>query len=511
MTNYLFGSGKMAAMNKGYFVTLVLLLGLAVGQAAEGMIQLLQKGLFEEEANHNLAEAIQAYQAVVSQAEEPRKIMATAIFRLGECYRKQGQTNLAALQYQRILSDFQDHTNLTRLSRRQLAALGVPDARNSLADQGSLLQPDEAKELRRVQVLIQTSPDLAGQELANAAKAGYLEIVRWLLKQGQMTPSQLNAALGQAVDSGHLAIAELLLTSGAEVNSHLPNRGTLLSVAVKRGFYNLVQLLLEHGANPNAQNTPYTGPGGAVYHGTPLFTAIFHSPKMTQMLLKYGANPNALDDRGYTAFARAVETGNEDLVRLLLEHKADVNPVFTAHTPLAIAVGYGQTNITRYLLDQGADPYLVKTNWGAFSALRSRIRDSELATTLGRMLLESAPSTNTPALEYELAHTLSWAVAGHNEPIVRRLLDLGVNVNAQPREPGWTPLAQAVSQQLEQLSSANQPASPPGSPAPGHAQRDGLSMMELLLKHGADPNIQNARNVTILGQLIYSIRPQGLD
>jgi hypothetical protein len=48
---------------------------------------LLQKGLFEEEANHDLAAAMQAYQSVIERMDKDRKLAATAIFRLGECYR----------------------------------------------------------------------------------------------------------------------------------------------------------------------------------------------------------------------------------------------------------------------------------------------------------------------------------------------------------------------------------------------------------------------------------------
>src|SRR5262245_46374183 len=55
----------------------------------------LQKGLFEEEANHNYPAAIQAYQAVIDRFDDERKLGATAIFRLSEVYRKQGKTNEA--------------------------------------------------------------------------------------------------------------------------------------------------------------------------------------------------------------------------------------------------------------------------------------------------------------------------------------------------------------------------------------------------------------------------------
>src|SRR5712692_2868932 len=88
--------------------------------AAEGVNELLQKGLFEEEANHNLDAAIKAYQSVITQQDDQRKLAATAVFRLGECYRKLGRTNEATAQYERILRDFADQPSLAALSRQYL-------------------------------------------------------------------------------------------------------------------------------------------------------------------------------------------------------------------------------------------------------------------------------------------------------------------------------------------------------------------------------------------------------
>src|SRR5436305_711019 len=98
-----------------------LLLGLAQSTpAAETLSETLQKGLFEEEANHNLDAAIKAYQSVLQQTDEQRKLAATAVFRLGECYRKLGKTNEASAQYERILQEFRDQTTLADLSRQHV-------------------------------------------------------------------------------------------------------------------------------------------------------------------------------------------------------------------------------------------------------------------------------------------------------------------------------------------------------------------------------------------------------
>ena len=92
--------------------------------AADPLSEALQKGLLEEEANHNLDAAIQAYQSAVSHFDDQRKIAATALFRLGECYRKQGKTNEAVAQYQRVLQEFPDQDSLVGPSQRLLTTLG---------------------------------------------------------------------------------------------------------------------------------------------------------------------------------------------------------------------------------------------------------------------------------------------------------------------------------------------------------------------------------------------------
>src|SRR5688572_14739936 len=75
---------RIAMKTKSVALLAVLLTGMAhvVSAAADNLSAALQKGLLEEEANHNLDAAIQAYQAVVDQFGDQRRIAATAVFRL---------------------------------------------------------------------------------------------------------------------------------------------------------------------------------------------------------------------------------------------------------------------------------------------------------------------------------------------------------------------------------------------------------------------------------------------
>src|SRR6266581_9020014 len=76
-----------------------------------------ENGLLEEEANHHLEAAILNYQQAVAYLVTNRQMLATAVFRMGECYRKQGKLNEARMQYRRILRDFPDQVDLAHLSQ----------------------------------------------------------------------------------------------------------------------------------------------------------------------------------------------------------------------------------------------------------------------------------------------------------------------------------------------------------------------------------------------------------
>src|SRR5438128_1513964 len=120
-----FKSNVILSYVRGALCAAVMLSALAHSSAATNdLASTLQRGLFEEEANHNYSAAIAAYQAVVARFDDNRKLAATAIFRLGEVYRKQGKTNEATAQYQRVLRDFTDQLELLTTSRNTLSMLG---------------------------------------------------------------------------------------------------------------------------------------------------------------------------------------------------------------------------------------------------------------------------------------------------------------------------------------------------------------------------------------------------
>src|ERR1039457_5276610 len=88
--------------------------------AQDKMAEALRKGIVEEDTNQNLNAAIQSYQSVVTQYDEDRKSAATALFRLAECYRKQGKNDQATAAYKRVVQEFADQNKLAEQSRSHL-------------------------------------------------------------------------------------------------------------------------------------------------------------------------------------------------------------------------------------------------------------------------------------------------------------------------------------------------------------------------------------------------------
>ena len=193
----------------------------------------LQRGLFEEEANHNLDAAIQAYQSVINQYDNDRKLAATAIFRLGESYRKQGKTNEAATQYERVLREFDDQSTLADLSRNNLGVRagfsermrqvlqgqGKPSLEAGGETPSSPSNSAEADEIKRIQAMIKDSPDLINSPdqkgetlLQKTAAKGESATVKLLLENGAAidgTKQPDLTALHYAAGNGHKAVDPL--------------------------------------------------------------------------------------------------------------------------------------------------------------------------------------------------------------------------------------------------------------------------------------------------------------
>ena len=111
-----------------------------------------------------------------------------------------------------------------------------------------------------------------------------------------------------------------LLEVGASVDAVTDTGETALFFAPTKA---IAELLLAHGANPNAGTA-----------GGPLHTAAFNGRvDVAQVLLAHGALVNSIDRNGETPLHRAVFRQRRDVVALLLREGADVNILSASGRP----------------------------------------------------------------------------------------------------------------------------------------------------------------------------------
>jgi len=101
---------------------------------------------------------------------------------------------------------------------------------------------------------------------------------------------------------------------------------------------------------------------GAIHHGpTPLMMASSKGKiDVVQLLLEKGANPNICDGVGDSALLYAISKGDDSIVKLLLDNGADVNVISQfGYTPLILASTLSHFNIVKLLLEYGANVNLI--------------------------------------------------------------------------------------------------------------------------------------------------------
>lgn len=151
------------------------------------------------------------------------------------------------------------------------------------------------------------------------------------------------APLHLATIIDNLEIVDLLLQHGADPNAVAGHYGTPLHLTKD---HKIAQLLISKGADVNACN----GAGS-----TPLFTAIgTRREALASQLLKAGADANMHNQDGLSPLLIACNIGRPYLIYQLIGAGCDVQGL-PSDSPLHVAVLNGHANIAQFLLGRGAN------------------------------------------------------------------------------------------------------------------------------------------------------------
>ena len=196
--------------------------------------------------------------------------------------------------------------------------------------------------------------------LKQASSYGHVDIVQYLLERW-MDTGAINVAIRDAVRWRRLKVVEYLIDRYAQHISPIMGDPSLLSSACIKVNGNILRILLAHGADPNAADS----------RGELPLQATLDHPDIVKLMLEAGADPNAYFTDGSTALLNVFTNYDQacDVLPLLLLHGADPNLAHadTGYTALMIAASAVRVDLVKVLLEHGAD--VTQVNHAGISVL----------------------------------------------------------------------------------------------------------------------------------------------
>ncbi|CAN9191527.1 unnamed protein product [Alternaria alternata] len=258
--------------------------------------------------------------------------------------------------------------------------------------------------------------------LIYAVEIGSVAVCSYLIGLGTLDldskDSKRRTPLYVAAEKGASVLSRMLLDKGADVNAQGGHYGNALQAASAGGHEAMVMLLLDKGADVNAQ-------GGHYGNALQAASAGGHEA-MVMLLLDKGADVNAQGGHYGNALQAASAGGHEAMVMLLLDKGADVNAQGGHYgNALQAASAGGHEAMVMLLLDRGAEVNAQGGHYG--NALQAASAGGHEAMVM--LLLDRGAEVNAQGGHYSNALQVA-SYRGH-EAVVMLLLDRGAQVNAQ--------------------------------------------------------------------------------
>ena len=333
-----------------------------------------------------------------------------------------------------------------------------------------------------------------------ASDPGHLSVdITSLLNKISINPNTLYDETGypkliRASGNGVYQMVEILLKKGADPNIHDNNGWTALLVACQNGHQQIVELLLKKQVDPNVQNSK-NGRTALIQ------ASVTGHYQVVEILLKKGADPDIHDNYGGTALIVASEMGHYQVVEILLKKGADPNiNDNNGRTALIVASKNGHYQVVEILLKNGADSNIHNNN-GFPALILASLNDHYQVVEI---LLKKGADPNIHDNDGFTA--LMFASYKRHYQVVEILLKNGADPNIHDNN-GWTALMiassnghqQVVEILLEKQVDPNVQNSKNGRTALIQASLNGhYQVVEILLKKGADPNIYSNDGLTAL-------------
>lgn len=277
-----------------------------------------------------------------------------------------------------------------------------------------------------------------------AAACGDFKRVEFLLQRQNKDPNYKEScgkrALSAAAERNHREIVELLLQHGADPNlsegPYCPD-GYALWSAARYGHKDIVQLLLDHGADPNAQVDSSGSPIEATndaeirdllsQHGGRIsIIAHFHNKNIGSVRELLDKHPEQLTETDIAqGFAAAVRNSDSQMVQLLLDRGFKVPSAVT----ICQTYLWYDLQLAELLLRSGMNPNLP--NWERITPLHHMAGQGNISAA--ELFLKYGANPKLVDLEY-CTTPLGWAAREGQIEFVKFLLSYDSHLKyANPR------------------------------------------------------------------------------
>nr|KAF6397850.1 ribonuclease L [Rousettus aegyptiacus] len=310
-----------------------------------------------------------------------------------------------------------------------------------------LIKAVKDEDIERVQQLLDMGADVNFQDedggwtpLHNAVNNSTEDIVDLLLHHGADPCLRKNNGATPFIIAGIVGNVELLklfLSKGSEINEHDHNGFTAFMEAAWYGKVDALRFLYENGAEVNLgrktkEDQMKVRKGGA----TALMDAAKngHVDALKILLDEMGADVKVCDNMGRNALIHAFMNSNERtleaIARLLLDYGVDVNVRGEkGKTPLILAVEKGNSNLVKMLLQQ-EHIEVNDTDREGKTALRLAVELN--LKEIAQLLCEHGASPDCGDL-------VKMARRNYNHSLVKLLLKCGAREDFHPPTEDWRP------------------------------------------------------------------------
>ena len=222
------------------------------------------------------------------------------------------------------------------------------------------------------------------------------------LDYNRAIPYGNNTPLMFAARVGDLAAAKLLVASGANVNDHDARGVSVVVLAAHSGFTDVVEFLLETGADPNSSAAGFTA----------LHEAIMRRDEtLVRILLAHGADPHARLQTWTPTRRQSTDLHFE--------------PELVGATPLWLAARFVQPNVMRLLVERGADPLFVHRSDRIVDGKEGRAYDHKYDATTALMAAVGMGGGGNAWVQPDRSQREALAL-----DTAKLAVELGVDVNA---------------------------------------------------------------------------------